>query len=79
MAEAIANGAAVDCRITYAARTPLMVASIHGKGSAAAFLLANGADPLALDTKGLTAADLARQCHHPELEQLVRESARAAR
>jgi hypothetical protein len=72
MDAALRNGANVNARGTYAGRTPLMVACIHGRVEVAAFLLAHGADPHSVDEKGLTALHLALRSKRPEIVTLLR-------
>ena len=71
MNQAVYYGADVNARVSYAGRTPLFVAAIHGKAEAARFLLAHGAEPNLKDEKGLTALDLATSERHPDVAQVL--------
>jgi len=71
--QALRYGAEVNLqsRHSYAHRTALMAAAMHGRVEAAQFLLARGANAGMRDDKGLTARDLAIQSHHPDVANLL--------
>ena len=70
------RGAQIDSPFSYAGRTPLMVASLHGRAEVMQALLAAGADPHRRDSKGLTAAQLAVIGEHPEVVGLLQVARR---
>ncbi len=57
-------------------RTALHYTAITGKGEVAEWLLENGADPQAVDTKGRTPADMAEEVGYRKVARLLRPHAR---
>jgi hypothetical protein len=76
MKRALRHGANVNRGGSYAGRTPLMVAAIHGRVEATQFLLAHGADPKLTDRKGLSALALAKQQGREEVARIIAASVR---
>jgi uncharacterized protein len=76
MDRALRFGADVNFRGSYAGRTPLMVAAIHGRTEVARFLLSRGADPRLTDQKGFTALALARRSKKRETARLLEMAAK---
>lgn len=71
-------GCGVDLNASHAGMTPLLAAtrdSWHGRPDAVMTLLANGADPRAVDTDGNTALHFAARSSDPGVAALLRDAA----
>ena len=71
--DAGAGAPAINVRHPVSGATALLAAAFRGRADIANVLLANGADPKVAAANGMTAKDLAKQCGHADLLELLEE------